>query len=85
MPPTINATPTGVIHVVTRVVTNGALRTKRPRLDAARARRFGALDTISPARAQTAHEQVSAATATAENARPAATTVRARASGGTGQ
>ncbi|GIE50102.1 hypothetical protein Ani05nite_36360 [Amorphoplanes nipponensis] len=30
MPPTINATPTGVIHVVTGVVTNGALSAKRP-------------------------------------------------------
>ena len=29
MPPTINATPTGVIHVVTGDVTNGALSAKR--------------------------------------------------------
>ncbi len=36
MPPTINATPTGVIHVVTGVVTNGALGTKRTRFDVAR-------------------------------------------------
>jgi hypothetical protein len=30
MPPTIKATPTGVIHVVTGEVTNGALGAKRP-------------------------------------------------------